>query len=295
MVWMLLQYYFYQQSYWSLKFKNVVKFCVHISPIFSCLVTYVTKPRVNETPPTKTHAQNVGITRHCVPPPFIIGVTWIWVPPPFIIGSKDPFLRQLHLAVEKYYHLGASSSTWKVYRAGTKVFAQWLKNHQSPHPKTPYCCSQCIWLWKVSRPSLSRCTSQQSEVFMLDQVDMKTLQDSLLPGSNKSSRAFKKEQVIARPPRVHLPIITLDIMQGIHSVLAQQPQNYYNMMIWAACAMAFFGFLRSSEFTVPSQSQLILTLMYISACQISPWTAVTPLKWSKSTLNNLKPILFDGE
>ena len=36
---------------------------------------YVTKPRVNETPPTTTHAQNVGITRLCVPPPCIIGVT----------------------------------------------------------------------------------------------------------------------------------------------------------------------------------------------------------------------------
>ena len=32
--------YFYQQNYSSLKFKNVVKFCVHISPIFSCPVTY---------------------------------------------------------------------------------------------------------------------------------------------------------------------------------------------------------------------------------------------------------------
>ena len=30
----------YQQSYSSLKSKNVVKFCVHISPIFSCSVTY---------------------------------------------------------------------------------------------------------------------------------------------------------------------------------------------------------------------------------------------------------------
>ena len=27
-------------SYLSLKSKNVVKFCVHISPIFSCWVTY---------------------------------------------------------------------------------------------------------------------------------------------------------------------------------------------------------------------------------------------------------------
>ena len=36
----LLDYYFYQQSYVSLKSKNMVKFCVHISPIFSYRVTY---------------------------------------------------------------------------------------------------------------------------------------------------------------------------------------------------------------------------------------------------------------
>ena len=40
MVEIILDYYVYQQSYSSLKSKNVVKFCVHISPIFSCPVTY---------------------------------------------------------------------------------------------------------------------------------------------------------------------------------------------------------------------------------------------------------------
>ena len=40
MVGITLDYYFYQLSYLSLKSKNVVKFCVHISPIFSCPVTY---------------------------------------------------------------------------------------------------------------------------------------------------------------------------------------------------------------------------------------------------------------
>ena len=39
MVGITLDYYFYRQSYSSLKSKNVVKFCVHISPIFSCPVT----------------------------------------------------------------------------------------------------------------------------------------------------------------------------------------------------------------------------------------------------------------
>ena len=39
MVGIIFDYYLYQQSYLSLKTKNVVKFCVHISPIFSCPVT----------------------------------------------------------------------------------------------------------------------------------------------------------------------------------------------------------------------------------------------------------------
>ena len=41
MVGIALDYYFYQQSYLSLKIKNEVKFCVHISPVFSCPVTYI--------------------------------------------------------------------------------------------------------------------------------------------------------------------------------------------------------------------------------------------------------------
>ena len=40
MVKSLLDYYAYTKSYLMLKFKNVVKFHVHIRPIFSCRVTY---------------------------------------------------------------------------------------------------------------------------------------------------------------------------------------------------------------------------------------------------------------
>ena len=41
MMLILLDSYYYLQSYLSLKSKNMVKFYVYISPIFSCRVTYI--------------------------------------------------------------------------------------------------------------------------------------------------------------------------------------------------------------------------------------------------------------
>ena len=44
-------------------------------------------------------------------------------------------------------------------------------------------------------------------------------------------------------------------MSRIHQVLLHSPSDYHNIMMWAACCTAFFGFLRCSEFTIPSPSE----------------------------------------
>lgn len=41
-------------------------------------------------------------------------------------------------------------------------------------------------------------------------------------------------------------------MHQIYLVLSRPPSEYQNIMLWAACCTAFFGFLRVGEMTIPS-------------------------------------------
>ena len=65
-------------------------------------------------------------------------------------------------------------------------------------------------------------------------------------------KGIQRAQATSHTPRVRRPI-TLGVMQGILNVLSKGTPTYHNTMMWAACCTAFFGFLRSSEFTVQSQ------------------------------------------
>lgn len=67
-------------------------------------------------------------------------------------------------------------------------------------------------------------------------------------------KGTKKESAKCNPPQIRLTI-TLNIMQSIGRVLATVPEDHNNIMVWAACSLAFSGFLRFSEFTVPLQSE----------------------------------------
>ena len=76
----------------------------------------------------------------------------------------------------------------------------------------------------------------------------------LTPKLEMVLRGIKKQAAKTRPPHVRLPI-TIEVMAKIKEVLQKDPTNEVNILFWAACALAFFGFLRCGEFTVPSQSE----------------------------------------
>ena len=77
------------------------------------------------------------------------------------------------------------------------------------------------------------------------QVDMPVLEYVL--------RGIKMDQAKHHPPKVkeRLPI-TPAIMLKLREIWGAKPTDPTNIMLWAACCTAFFGFLRSGEITTPS-------------------------------------------
>ena len=85
----------------------------------------------------------------------------------------------------------------------------------------------------------------------------------------------------------NMPTLTFTILEGVRSVLLKYPCTQDDLIIWAACCIAFFGLLRVSEFTTPTQSHsnpsshLSLAAVALDSCT-SPQVIRITLKQSKT-------------
>ena len=71
--------------------------------------------------------------------------------------------------------------------------------------------------------------------------------------------------------------ITPYILRIIHRVWSQDPVDHDKVMLWAACCLAFFGFLRCGEFTCPCLGAYSPTML--SPTDIRVDSHVNPNVW----------------
>ena len=168
------------------------------------------------------------------------------------MGGLD--FSELQITVQQYFVNGLAPSTRKSYQAGQSRYHHFCQQLNV----TPIPTSERVLLMFMSHLVKEGIAHTTIKVYLAAirylhvSVGMhQTNNQQLSPYLELVMKGIKKEQLHGKPQHQRLPI-TSSIMASIYTVLAHTSNDYHSIMIWAACCTAFFGFLRCSEFTVPS-------------------------------------------
>ena len=164
-------------------------------------------------------------------------------------------LSELNTAAQTYLNLGLSTSTRKAYKTGVHKYITFCTETQ--HRPVPVCEDKLLlFATYLAQQYLSYPTIQVylSAVRHSQIITGRSL-PSVTPRSSYVLKGIRRSSALTYTPRERLPI-TFPIMAHLHAVLLKNTDNYRDVMIWAACCLAYFGLLRVSEFTISSPNHL---------------------------------------
>ena len=172
---------------------------------------------------------------------------------------------QLHTSARQFLEAGLAKATRTTYAAGIRRYTNFCK--AAKLSTTPATESTLILFAthlataNISQASIKVYLSAIRHIHVLQGLHDQFSQQ-LTPRLQIILKGIKKHQALTHPPRVRLPI-TIQIFNQIRCILSHKRPSYSDTMLWATCCLAFFGFLRVSEFTIPSANS------YDSSCHLS--------------------------
>ena len=221
------------------------------------------------------------------------GQTFCYTHPTKPTGGPGPQEARLDFTgldslVHHYFQFSLAPSTQQAYMCGKKRYLMFcLCNNTSPLPVVE--STLCYFVATLAQEGLTHNTirSYLSAVKHLS-IELQGTDpfQSSMPHLEHILRGIKSEQAKRSPkPRTHLPI-TPSILHSISRVWELNSTKYDNIMLWAACCLCYFGFLRAGEICVPSASEYVgahLSYGDIAVDSLlNPWFIEVNIKASKT-------------
>ena len=209
------------------------------------------------------------------------------------VGGLDS--NKLQNAVQEYFIKGLALSTHKTYHAGQSRYLQFCQQLRvAPVPTSER--TLLMFIAHLAKEGIAY-TSIKVYLAAIRHLHVAigmyhSYSQQLSPYLELVIKGIKREQLQRKSPRQRLPI-TADIMANIYTALAHTPNDPHCIMMWAACCIAFFGFLRCSEFNVPTQ-QKFDPEVHLTVNDIAINNKITP-SVVRVTIKQSRLTLFDKE